>query len=724
MRKTTLLKTFLLLCALMVGGSVWAQSDHSSDYTGNITLSTSGGTQATDCIVNINSDTYSGIKAGTGKAAGAVRITVPSGTKYLHLHVAGWNAESVTLSVTPTGNGAPTSISLTANSGISGSSPFIFNGNANTESYYKVITFTNALTEDTYYTFTATGGKRFVVWGVTAEEGGSSNLQDSNLALTGAPVALSFDLYDNSAAQTVSFTTSSTGAVTVSGGTGYVTTSVSGNTITVTPVAVTPSAQTITVSQAADNNYVAGSVTFTVSISDSSPVLDETFVFSQLDYANAADITTVEGSYCTLTFDEGTGSNPPKYYTTGTAARMYTGNTLTISSTRNIVEIEFTFSESSYAVLTLPNNQPGTLTDVSSDNKRTWSGSATSVVFTTTATNRIQSIKVTVEDDGTPIVIPAAQPVTWDLSTNSYSSATENLVTWSSDYVIMTNSKGNSSTNANNYLGGDTNNRTSSRFYTGNILTITPGTNCAITSVVFTAASENYATALKNSAWTNATASASSTTVTVTPTNGINDISATIGGTCGFTSVTVNFYEYIPVTITAAKYATFSNARAMDFSETGITVYTAVDNENSVTLNEITSGQVPANTPVVLYKADADGTAIDVPVIASADAVEGTNDLRVSTGTDVDNMYVLAMNPTIGFYPWKGETDLSAGRVYLQGKASYGTRTFIGFGEETNISNASVNATDNNIWYDLQGRRVAQPTKGLYIVNGKKVLVK
>ena len=131
---------------------------------------------------------------------------------------------------------------------------------------------------------------------------------------------------------------------------------------------------------------------------------------------------------------------------------------------------------------------------------------------------------------------------------------------------------------------------------------------------------------------------------------------------------------------------------------------------------------MPANTPVVLYKAG--GATANVPVIVSADAIEGTNDLRVSTGRDVDNMYVLAMNPTVGFYPWAGETPLSAGRVYLQGKASYGARTFIGFGEETNISNASVNAIDNNIWYDLQGRRVAQPTNGLYIVNGKKVLVK
>ena len=107
-----------------------------------------------------------------------------------------------------------------------------------------------------------------------------SSLQDSDLALTGAPVALNFDLYNNSSAQTVNFTTSSTGAVTVSGGESYVTTSVSGNTITVTPVAVTPSAQTITVSQEADATYAAGSVTFTVSVTDATPVPTHTATFS------------------------------------------------------------------------------------------------------------------------------------------------------------------------------------------------------------------------------------------------------------------------------------------------------------------------------------------------------------------------------------------------------------------------------------------------------------
>ena len=30
----------------------------------------------------------------------------------------------------------------------------------------------------------------------------------------------------------------------------------------------------------------------------------------------------------------------------------------------------------------------------------------------------------------------------------------------------------------------------------------------------------------------------------------------------------------------------------------------------------------------------------------------------------------------------------------------------------------------HNEYFDLQGRKVAQPQKGLYIVNGKKVIIK
>ena len=175
-RKFTFLiaAAFMLLTMVATTGEMWGQSDYSTDYTGNVTLSTSGGTSASTCKIKIGSPAveYNGIKAGTSSVAGAVKITVPSGTKHLHLHLAAWNGENVTLSVTPSSYSSD--ISLTSNSGISGNSPFTFSGDPSTSSYYKVITFTNALTSNTDLTFAAKSGKRFVVWGVTAEEEGSS----------------------------------------------------------------------------------------------------------------------------------------------------------------------------------------------------------------------------------------------------------------------------------------------------------------------------------------------------------------------------------------------------------------------------------------------------------------------------------------------------------------------------------------------------------------------
>ena len=172
MRKLNFLfRTVLLLCALVGGMSAWAQSDYSAGYEGNVTLSTAGGTSASTAKVIVTGTTeYNAIKAGASKTAGAVKITVPEDTKYLHLHVAAWNGETVTLSVKQ-GTTEITTISLTADTGVSGSgSTYTLGTPANaTTNYYKVITFTNALTADTDLTFTATGGKRFVVWGVTAE---------------------------------------------------------------------------------------------------------------------------------------------------------------------------------------------------------------------------------------------------------------------------------------------------------------------------------------------------------------------------------------------------------------------------------------------------------------------------------------------------------------------------------------------------------------------------
>ena len=187
---------------------------------------------------------------------------------------------------------------------------------------------------------------------------------------------------------------------------------------------------------------------------------------------------------------------------------------------------------------------------------------ANTVPFTCSANTgeeRTASIKLSFDGANDKIVTVTqaayeAPNVTWDLSIASYDEITDSdIVTWSSEYATMTNSSKSGGTSASNYLGGDSNNRTSSRFYSGNTLTISPAAGYAITSVVFTATSVNYANAFAGSEWTNATASASAsgTTVTVTPTDGTADIVATISGTCGFSGVTVYYLNAYTLTIPA-----------------------------------------------------------------------------------------------------------------------------------------------------------------------------
>ena len=193
---------------------------------------------------------------------------------------------------------------------------------------------------------------------------------------------------------------------------------------------------------------------------------------------------------------------------------------------------------------------------------------------------------------------------------------------------------------------------------------------------------------------------------------------ATDGGNVGIGNITT---ETVNATITAADYATFVSTRNVSFAGTGVTAYTAKVNDNSVKLTEVK--KVLANTPVVIYKDVDSETTLTLPVSATAPTVaEGKNDLFVSDGSATgDNIYVLAdKNDVVGFYKWAGGA-LSSGKIYLVVPA--GSREFLGFFDATGIKTAE-SVTERGVVYDLQGRRVAQPTRGLYIEKGKKVIIK
>ncbi len=104
------------------------------------------------------------------------------------------------------------------------------------------------------------------------------------------------------------------------------------------------------------------------------------------------------------------------------------------------------------------------------------------------------------------------------------------------------------------------------------------------------------------------------------------------------------------------------------------------------------------------------------------------SDRKTSGEEGNSKVYVLAnKNQELGtgFYQWIGG-DLGSGRVYLPVPATTETvREFVAFGEEsTAIQNIESTESRTETFYDLQGRRVNNPTNGIYIVNGKKAIIK
>lgn len=145
---------------------------YETTYTSNVTLSTSGGTNATNATVVIGDRSYDAIKAGSSSnGGGVVKVTVPANKTVLHVHIAAWNGERPTIGLTvPSVNSiSPNSLSPDSDSGLSGvGSTFTLSGDAS--SYYVKLTLTGPSSETRQVTFSASGNKkRFVIWGVNAE---------------------------------------------------------------------------------------------------------------------------------------------------------------------------------------------------------------------------------------------------------------------------------------------------------------------------------------------------------------------------------------------------------------------------------------------------------------------------------------------------------------------------------------------------------------------------
>lgn len=86
----------------------------------------------------------------------------------------------------------------------------------------------------------------------------------------------------------------------------------------------------------------------------------------------------------------------------------------------------------------------------------------------------------------------------------------------------------------------------------------------------------------------------------------------------------------------------------------------------------------------------------------------------------------------IGFYTLSESGDIAAGKAYLQlptaditALAPQGISLVFDDGQgTTGIAVSTLVPAASGACYDLQGRRVEHPSRGLYIVNNKKVFIK
>ena len=198
------------------------------------------------------------------------------------------------------------------------------------------------------------------------------------------------------------------------------------------------------------------------------------------------------------------------------------------------------------------------------------------------------------------------------------------------------------------------------------------------------------------------------------------------------TGWTVETTEAIPTTDVAANadgegnyWATFYNAAAGFTADANATVYTAKisDDKTKVELKKVTNKTIPTDNAVILkssnakvtmtYNATATGTLADNDLQGSATAIE----------TPASTYMLVKGDSGVGFYHWTTAT-IPARRAYLIIPAASRSFLSISEGEATAIDAIMDTAGDDPL-YDLTGRKAnGKPQRGIYVRNGKKIIIK
>jgi uncharacterized repeat protein (TIGR02543 family) len=656
------------------------------------------------------------------------------------------------------------------------------NGSADGENWTQVATGSGSITADFsgkgYKYFQITRGSNAAYWTkIEITYSATSSSQDpSDLTITNASTDLTFDLYNNSAAQVISYTTSSTGAITIEPASptssfSYVHDAVA-KTITVTPLAVTTSAQTVTISQAADENYYAGEATFTVSVTNNDPNVPGTennpYTVAQARAAIDAG-TGVTGVYATgivtaIPTAWSTQHNNITFNFVDTAGdesflqayRCASGQGVDASTVAvgdivvvygNLTKFSETYEFGQGCTL-VSLTHPVVAVEAPTFSLASGIFSEAQTVTISCATSGASIYYTTDGSDPTDASTEYTGPITVSTTMtikaiaikgadqSAIASATYtifvledgvfNFAAKMSDYgsgITTTSLSNDYVTEASTWTAGNVtlvasgkyrwwDNGGELRFYNNDPqskMTISVPSGYVITEIVVTGGTGFEADC---GSYTSGTWTGSSQTVVLT---------YAASSSQNVKTVTVT---YAPaVTVGDALYTTYVAPADVTFPE-GLTAYIVPSKTaTSVTLTEVTA--VPAGTPVIV-NATAAGT---YPLtVSDTTPTVGTNLLLASDGTVTGGtgIYALAKKgepAVVGFYPVDESVTIPAGKAYLNTGVTVKGYVFDFEDDATSIQTIeNGQLTTDGVIYNLAGQRLQKMQKGINIVNGKKIL--
>ena len=174
-----------------------------------------------------------------------------------------------------------------------------------------------------------------------------------------------------------------------------------------------------------------------------------------------------------------------------------------------------------------------------------------------------------------------------------------------------------------------------------------------------------------------------------------------------------------------ATYATTNNIVVPDNNDVKVMTVKVNDDNSTITLYDVPAGKViPANTGILVKAAQGDYNF--VVTSDKGETLENNSLVAAKEAVTSDGATFFAltkMDTKVGFAVVKEDVKIPAGKAYLKVPAATTAKFFSLDGEATGINSVKTAKADG-AYYTLEGVKTTKPVKGLYIHNGKKIVVK